>query len=62
MPMEEYFIVEESHSKGNFEIVIIMELAEETLGDYVQRYDGFLKEEVIWPIFLQLILGLQTLH
>ena len=52
--------------KENFdnfdEIIIVSELADENLWDFIKRHQGFLPEEIILKIFIQISLGLNYLH
>ena len=41
---------------------IISELAQENLDEYITKYQGFIPEEVIMRIFIQILLGVNFIH
>ncbi len=56
------FISEANDILPDEQLVIISELAEGNLQDYIKNYPGFVPEEKILKIFTQILLGVNFLH
>ena len=58
--MDDYFLTNESCDTTN--LVLITEMAERNLEEFVNAYDGLLDEDLILNLFTQILMGTDYLH
>ncbi len=59
---DQCFVSGPTHYLNEEKLVIICELAEGNLDDFIKDYDGFIPEDKIMQLFVQILLGLNYLH
>ncbi len=62
LKIEEFFVADKDCVTISPELIIVSELAEENLDQFVMKHESDLDEETILRIFTQIVIGIHSMH